>query len=85
MRIEKIQANILSASVWLTVPVLSSLLDADNSSSLLFQWKSEKKLFSVAFEGSEYYPLYALEVGTEFFPIKSLHPILIEFGSAKNG
>ncbi|MEN0036748.1 MAG: hypothetical protein AAGC78_06755 [Cellvibrio sp.] len=79
----KSQSWVIASTEWILDSELLKLARFESSSELT-EWKSKKKLFSVIYEGVEYYPLYAFEVESKFRPIESLAAILKELGTAKN-
>jgi hypothetical protein len=80
------QAQVLSSARWFTGTELLKRIEcvSTDPKAQLIQWLSEKKLFSIASNGVELYPMYALDIANHYLPVQGLQPVLKTFGDTKN-
>ena len=77
----------LESTDWLTAAQLSKIagFGGQSASAQPNKWNREGRVFAMKRGGSDYYPTYGLDLGTEYRPIKGLAPVLAVFGDALDG
>jgi hypothetical protein len=78
---------VLSSGEWLSSKEIACLagFTSKNTSSQPNKWKADKKIFAIRHNGSDYFPLFALDDKEGFRPISALADVLKIFGDTKEG
>jgi hypothetical protein len=71
-------SRIIVSGDWLTVREMADVADQSitNSSACISEWKERGLIFSIQFQGEDYYPSFALDPKRQFFPRPELMPML---------
>jgi hypothetical protein len=81
----KARNAILGSGDWMTAKQIAEVaqFSASNPSAQPSKWKREKRIFSLPLKGTDYYPAYGMDPGTDR-PLKALGEVIKAFGSAKD-
>lgn len=78
---------VLNSGDWLTAAQVAEAagLSSKNPSAQPHKWKKQGQIFAVNHRGTDYFPGYALDPGTNFRPVAMLASIIDVFAESKDG
>lgn len=78
---------VLNSGDWLTAAQVAEAagLSSKNPSAQPHKWKKQGQIFAVNHRGTDYFPGYALDPGTNFRPVGMLASIIDVFAGNKDG
>lgn len=81
------RSDVLASGDWLTAAQVAELagFSTSNLSAQPNRWKKEGQIFAIRHRGLDYFPAYGLDAEAGYRPSKALAPILVAFGTAKDG
>ncbi len=84
--IAKAQRAVFACAQWLTTPQLSELLGLTSVAvdTKISNWKSNKQIFSIVYDGIEYFPSYALSPSDSYCPVSILSAVMSLFADSKD-
>lgn len=74
--------RVIEGGGWSTAEQITELVGCDKA--LLKKWKKDQLIFSVRYDGTEYFPCYALDPGADHRPAEALSEVLAIFRDRKN-
>lgn len=81
----KAKKAVLESGDWLSVRDIASLAECNCSpSSRLNEWKREGRIFSIHHNGSDYFPIYALNKDAGYQPLVAMAEVLKVFDGKKD-
>lgn len=83
----KAQKAVLESGDWVSAVDIASLagFTAQNPSSQPNKWKREGRIFAIRHNGSDYFPIYALDKDTRYRPLPAMAEVLKAFNGRKDG
>ncbi|WP_367863298.1 hypothetical protein [Pseudomonas guariconensis] len=85
--LERARREILQSGDWLLADELSVLASQRDqaSESNPYSWLRDDKIFAISYDGKDYFPRYALDVGRGYQPVPSLLDVIRILKVMKNG
>lgn len=83
----KAKKAILESGNWLSAGDIASLAEftSRNASSQPNRWKRERRIFAIRHNGSDYFPIYALDKDAGYRPLPAMAEVLKVFDGQKDG
>ncbi|AOE85924.1 hypothetical protein [Pseudomonas sp. TCU-HL1] len=83
----KAKKAVLESGNWLSAGDIASLagFTSRNSSSQPNRWKRERRIFAIRHNGSDYFPIYALDKDAGYRPLPAMAEVLKVFERQKDG
>ncbi|WP_166365688.1 hypothetical protein [Pseudomonas akapageensis] len=83
----KAKKTVLESGDWLSAGDIANLAEftSRNPSSQPNKWKREGRIFAIRHNGSDYFPIYALDKDTGYRPLPAMAEVLKKFGGSKDG
>ncbi len=76
---------VLESGDWLSERDIATLAESDcSASSRLNEWKRERRIFSIHHNGSDYFPIYALNKDAGYQPLSAMAEVLKVFDGTKD-
>ncbi|ENL6833773.1 hypothetical protein AB5Q78_004177 [Pseudomonas aeruginosa] len=77
----------LESGNWLSAGDIASLAEftSRNASSQPNRWKRERRIFAIRHNGSDYFPIYALDKDAGYRPLPAMAEVLKVFDGQKDG
>lgn len=83
----KAKKAVLESGDWLSAGDIANLAEftSRNPSSQPNKWKREGRIFAIRHNGSDYFPIYALDKATGYRPLPAMAEVLQVFDGKKDG
>ncbi|MFC5696754.1 hypothetical protein ACFPU0_14430 [Pseudomonas sp. GCM10022186] len=83
----KAKKTVLESGSWVSAGDIASLagFTSRNSSSQPNRWKRERRIFAIRHNGSDYFPIYALDKEAGYRPLPAMAEVLKVFDGQKDG